>query len=940
MFGSSSGNRIVRNRVLPLVWKVLACILLLGTGIWAESSRDDRKPNLNPVFEQLLVNGCPATIIRAWADSDPGKRATPSEMERAWSRLTAMLEVSQRVFLSGLLDNRRLLDFFILYPQRFEQTVQSIILNTSIGSGSALLLLQSDDMSRVYARFPEETAAVSMASGRYSYHAFRLLSHPALAGRLEKEPERYFSLLIQLLEKAGPDNGPVLRLLAEKEWIRIWVNYPERFVSLGSVYEDRSSQMIQNLLVPFWRDEFLEHPDHFMYLSSKLKVSGMVHLEHLIPALGNEYLAREFNVRPDDVIGILKSLTDVAPNDTDLLIQLLQADTFARMFIDYPNQYPALVFGIRETIAGSDPVSLGWMKQKDFSTWFEFEHKSFVEFFKYIKIHTGGSFSRVLEQLDDKRLAHYVRSNADILRSLVRDAARDAHLVFRILRLEPFQSHLENNSNRLITDFRRLHATVGDDLFTDVLQLYLKRGICPILVEKPLKLNNLLKLMVRELPQDHLSRYIGLLRNRITLEWLLTDPKKGIYQLRRLYRNREDGLVDACLVLEGESPARMFRDDPARFESWLRSSRSLKRDRLTGLEARMLTTEAGWRLGTHSLPDFLRLVRAFGEESDRAPRAMNREPDRYFVKVLLEQNFRVPNFLGRGLFLSLDLMRLHPGWTANQQVLRGMIDRVRVEDLPWLPMVIFSSSVRALSDNKAKSKQIGDMADVFRKLNLYSVNRYSPRILEAVYHAFLGEEDASRLFAFALLARYDPRQSFALDRRVYESLLDQGYSLIIAEAESADEWIKRFRNNGVLDRKHDRQPQRYDLVIIGGHGQADNLVLGSPTVREAKIDFRSTTAMELAALHQYLNTGATVALFACSAGSESHTMSDEGMVYRYSNLMEMFACVLDTKVLAPRTDTGISHFIYSDQGKVQDVEYWDKGIGNESRCREGRVLFE
>jgi len=262
----------------------------------------------------------------------------------------------------------------------------------------------------------------------------------------------------------------------------------------------------------------------------------------------------------------------------------------------------------------------------------------------------------------------------------------------------------------------------------------------------------------------------------------------------------------------------------------------------------------------------------------------------------------------------------------------------------------YASELAGVYGVSPDSEEIRKKAKAIGALGITIFSRYDKEILDNIYLTAAGQGVMSKKIAFVVLNKNDWNDAFADDQKMYHDLMDHGYNLIVCEADDERELKNRFFNYGQTKKdrdasKHFKQGQsshkRYDLFIIGGHGEPARINLG-PSKEAAEKDEADISISDYRKGKRYnwekmmVDDGKCV-LMSCSTGSKELTNYS-----KFQNVMDMIGDLTHRDVLAPSIPvTGVA-FVYGNDNQVADVRWtpFDEGmpdVGNRHRASEKKA---
>ena len=182
-----------------------------------------------------------------------------------------------------------------------------------------------------------------------------------------------------------------------------------------------------------------------------------------------------------------------------------------------------------------------------------------------------------------------------------------------------------------------------------------------------------------------------------------------------------------------------------------------------------------------------------------------------------------------------------------------------------------------------------------------------------------------------VLNKNDWNNAFKYDQKLYDTLIDHGYNLIICEADNQDEVVKRILFNGKLELFYEQK--KYDLLVLGGHGTREGINYGPIKSQESEIDMDEVYT--LGRLEDLFNENACVVLNSCSTGAykkPKDAKAPEKLADQFwehnQNIMETIAYATRQKTFAPDRPTAITMFKFDSDGRIYDVIYAPERIVN------------
>ena len=233
-------------------------------------------------------------------------------------------------------------------------------------------------------------------------------------------------------------------------------------------------------------------------------------------------------------------------------------------------------------------------------------------------------------------------------------------------------------------------------------------------------------------------------------------------------------------------------------------------------------------------------------------------------------------------------------------------------DGKYLSLIAISCATESVSGCQTESEKIAKLRDIVRIFDSYGNEFYarlSPKMIDNVYMTATDPEYAKKWRndfppknALVVLNKNDLDGAFYNDQAFYESLIDHGYNLIRCEANDEKEVAIRFFGNGLLDAP--KEPIKYDLLVLGGHGTPREISFGKGNDEKYLVDlsdFGTDEGYGRLEWARMFNDGAKVVLNSCSTGAESEAPKEGNPGY-FKNVMQMIAGLTGVDVYAPDRD--------------------------------------
>jgi len=253
-------------------------------------------------------------------------------------------------------------------------------------------------------------------------------------------------------------------------------------------------------------------------------------------------------------------------------------------------------------------------------------------------------------------------------------------------------------------------------------------------------------------------------------------------------------------------------------------------------------------------------------------------------------------------------------------------DKIR-EEMVFTRMI---EQTKTFKKSKDKEKTKEEMRRVFAEFGIEFYERYSPKILENIYRTATdpsysegkrGKYDIKT--AFIVLNKSDYNNAFLQHTKYYEDLIKHGYNLIVCETDNENDLAKRIMNNGRTEARGELR--QYDLVVIGGHGNAWSIDMGEKRGEASHIDFSDYGQAEFEMIKKMMAPDAVCVLISCSAGAKEEKKTD-GNSGNFQNIMEMVASVTGTKTFGPDGPASFAGFDFEKKsGKIIGAFYHDAG---------------
>jgi len=214
--------------------------------------------------------------------------------------------------------------------------------------------------------------------------------------------------------------------------------------------------------------------------------------------------------------------------------------------------------------------------------------------------------------------------------------------------------------------------------------------------------------------------------------------------------------------------------------------------------------------------------------------------------------------------------------------------------------------VKSQKTMEGKVREIRERIKVLEELGIEFVGRFQPEALESTYLVATGKADMSRKLAIIVMPKADWNGSLYSGSGLYQSLLDNGYNVLICEAGTDGELAERFFNYGRREKNAAKNfhfhpgkadHTRYALAVFAGHGTPETLSLGTnqATFGPATLDVEDEFMLrKYGNWKEMLTEKAPVCLWACSTGADWHMlMPDVG------GLIEMFGKAVPYIIISP-----------------------------------------
>ncbi|MBS3067712.1 hypothetical protein J4450_03350 [Candidatus Micrarchaeota archaeon] len=198
---------------------------------------------------------------------------------------------------------------------------------------------------------------------------------------------------------------------------------------------------------------------------------------------------------------------------------------------------------------------------------------------------------------------------------------------------------------------------------------------------------------------------------------------------------------------------------------------------------------------------------------------------------------------------------------------------------------------------------IGDIKakELHNALGLEYFARYTVKTLDEV-HQNLGSTANKKPVLLVVFNKNDHNGAFYSEGTKLEALTKY-YKLLIAEAENEHEFYSKISS---IEKKYGK----IDTLIIGGHGEADSILLGMDK-EEGRIDL--TDEEEISQLQGHFISKPTIILVACSTGR------NEG------SIGALLSRALKADLFAPTRESSETNYHLDAIGKIVDVTYSVKG---------------
>ena len=270
--------------------------------------------------------------------------------------------------------------------------------------------------------------------------------------------------------------------------------------------------------------------------------------------------------------------------------------------------------------------------------------------------------------------------------------------------------------------------------------------------------------------------------------------------------------------------------------------------------------------------------------------------------------------------------------------------------------------VKSQKTLEGKVREIKERIKVLEELGIEFVGRCPPGALESTYLVATGKADMSRKLAIIVMPKADWNGAFYSGSGLYQSLLDNGYNVLICEAGTDGELAERFFNYGRREKNaagnsHFCPGQaghvRYDLAVFAGHGTPETLFLGTSqaTLGPATLDVEDEFMLKkYGNWNGMLTKKARVCLWACSTGADWHLKAPDvgGMLDMFGkavpfifisasaflldvtdrmvskdNLMRKMGDLTGAETWAPDEPSPDKAFVFKD-GNVIGIKYYDE----------------
>jgi hypothetical protein len=171
------------------------------------------------------------------------------------------------------------------------------------------------------------------------------------------------------------------------------------------------------------------------------------------------------------------------------------------------------------------------------------------------------------------------------------------------------------------------------------------------------------------------------------------------------------------------------------------------------------------------------------------------------------------------------------------------------------------------SDTPAWKREALSLFIATRELNMEFPARVAPQHLWEIIKNRQDIRPDGRPLAVVVTTKGDHNGAFYIGANMYDEMIKAGYRIVYFEAESDTQFIDCLKKGTGL--KTD-QEQRADIIMIGGHGAQNLLVLerGWPSLpdRHGYIDFGDAQMFKDAGISDCLKKGGQVVLDSCSNG--------------------------------------------------------------------------
>ena len=214
------------------------------------------------------------------------------------------------------------------------------------------------------------------------------------------------------------------------------------------------------------------------------------------------------------------------------------------------------------------------------------------------------------------------------------------------------------------------------------------------------------------------------------------------------------------------------------------------------------------------------------------------------------------------------------------------------------------------------------------QFDIENFQRFNYDIIENAYLAATDAEfSIGKKTAIIILNKNDWNKAFEDDTGIYKQLMEQGYCLVLCEANDEEGVATRFFNRGKEDGAPSALGERaYDLVILGGHGTPTSINFGKAVGEKSKFDlgdFKQGGRFLPGSWDSMLNEQSVIILSSCSTGGDiaqfasQDDKSPSSNPGNFQNIMDMISLLATTAmVFAPNLPCGISVLEFDGEGRV------------------------